>query len=128
MPTTAELMTLLQTAGYTKAQVDEDGDVTFDHDDETFMFNVDAEDTDFVRLVLGFDVDEEVEPETALRVANELNTGYKTVKTGYDPEDHTVEFASEAFYQSPDHLAPYLSRLIEALGETSDVYFQYVRG
>ncbi len=117
---------MLADEGY-RPTLDEDGDLVFKVEGETFILWSDPDDEEYVRIVTGYLLDDGTDLNRALSVASSMNYRMKAVKFTVLGGGKSAAFSMEAFYGESEHFKPFVSRVLKALKAGSDDYFAKLR-
>jgi hypothetical protein len=116
----------LEQLGFKTETEQEDGvcDISFVRGDEIFYLEVQDDDVAIARLSLSYELDENQknDPAQLLEVANTTSSESKGVLVIID-EDNDVEFRHDAFVNADLDLGPSLPRILDALEETQQRFF-----
>jgi hypothetical protein len=117
---------MLADEGY-RPTLDEDGDLVFKVEGESYILWSDPNDEDYMRFVTMYLLDDETDANRALALASFMNYRMKAVKFTVLGGGKSAAFSIEAFYGESEHFRPFISRVLKALKAGSDEYFAKLR-
>ena len=117
---------ILVEEGYRPA-LDEDGDIRFKHQGTTFYLQARDDDDTYMRLLLAYQLSDDITEEAALAAANANNIGFKAIKTSLRIAVRFAEFSLEGFYTDAVQFTPHLGRSITAMEAAAAEFFKRAR-
>jgi hypothetical protein len=103
----------------------ENGNVlSFRVGDANFIYETFGDAEGYARIVLFYKLDDSVDTESLVLIANGVNYKMRLVKTVIDPTRGGVSFAVEQLFRTIDTLEGQLSRAIDLLFASRDEFFQ----
>lgn len=115
---------IIEDAGYV-ATIEENG-VAFKVEGVPYRFESYADDDRYGRLMVGFNIPDDVSLERLHSIANEQNRKLKAVKTVVygEPANGHVSFSIEMFFDDALMWKPILERALAAVRQASDDYYR----
>jgi hypothetical protein len=104
-------LNLLKEEGY-KGEVDEDGDIRFKYEGETYWITPDEDDSEFFDLYFAgnWEFEDDGDKIKGLHAVNTVNRGKKLVKMHMDGENDLLFVHAGFFVQEPKDFIRYFSR------------------
>jgi tetratricopeptide (TPR) repeat protein len=116
---------LLKEEGY-KGKVDEDGDITFKYEGETYLIALYEKDPEFFRLHYGchWGFKDDGDIIKGLRAVNTINRSRKLVQMHMDGENGLIFVDVEFFVKEPKDVVRYFSRSLGMIQEAIDAFIE----
>ncbi|MDR2194430.1 MAG: YbjN domain-containing protein [Treponema sp.] len=116
---------LLKEEGY-KGNIDEDGDITFKYEGETYWIIIDEEEPEFFELyyVGNWKFKDDDDIVKGLRAVNAINRSKRLIKMHMNEKNGSVGVDVELFVQEPKDFVSYLSRSLFIIQGAIDSFIE----
>jgi len=106
--------------------IDDDGDIKFIVEGDTYFIIVDENDLQFFQIYKGFKM-ETISPEDALTAANYSSRNTKVVKVAFSPDKKIVSITAELLLNDPKDFIPVFSRAINLIQNAENNFISQIK-